>query len=137
MSNKLCYADAVKLLDGGDKGIIAALDKLTGGLLLAGTGGGGHLLLSMFDVQGELGRLNRELVRGVGDRLRGLGRFGRTERHALDPINREMDARELPDSECEVTSAFGVLSEERAVSVANAIIRLWVCSSRPAGGDDL
>jgi len=82
MSNKLCYADAVKLLGGADKRIVSALDKLTGGLLLAATGGGGMFVLSLFDVQGELARLNRELVSSLGDQVRGLGRFDRTERLA-------------------------------------------------------
>jgi hypothetical protein len=82
MSNKLCYADAVKLLGGADKGIVSALDRLTGGLLLAATGGGANFVLSLFDVEGELARLNRELVSGLGDQLRGLGRFDRTQRLA-------------------------------------------------------
>ena len=80
MSSKLSYADAVKLLGGADKGIVSALNKLTGGLLLATTGGGGQFLLSLFDVQGELARLNRELVGRLGDQLRGLGLLDRTER---------------------------------------------------------
>lgn len=79
-NNKLCYADAVKLLGGADKRIASALDRLTGGLLLATSGGGANFVLSLFDVQGELARLNRELVSGLGDQLRGLGRFDRTER---------------------------------------------------------
>ena len=81
MSNNLSYADAVKLLGGADKRIVSALDQLTGGLLLA-TGGGASFVLSLFDVQGELARLNLELVSGLGDRLRGLGRFDRTQRLA-------------------------------------------------------
>jgi hypothetical protein len=80
MSSKLSYADAVKLLGGADKGIVSALNKLTGGLLLATTGGGGQFVLSLFDVEGELARLNRELVGRLGDQLRGLGRLDRTER---------------------------------------------------------
>jgi len=82
MSANLSYADAVKLLGGGDKGIVSALDRLTGGLLLAATGGGASFVLSLFDVQGELARLNQELVNRLGDQLRGLGRFDRTQRLA-------------------------------------------------------
>ena len=82
MSANLSYADAVKLLGGGDKGIVSALDKLTGGLLLAATGGGASFVLSLFDVQGELARLNQELVSRLGDQVRGLGRFDRTQRLA-------------------------------------------------------
>lgn len=80
MSANLCYADAVKLLGGADKRIVSALDRLTGGLLLAATGGGASFVLSLFDVQGELARLNQELVSSLGDQLRGLGRFDRTQR---------------------------------------------------------
>lgn len=80
MSNKLSYADAVKLLGGGDKGIVGALDRLTGGLVQATTGGTGQLLLSLFDAEGELASLNKKLVTGLGDKLRGLGRFDRTSR---------------------------------------------------------
>ena len=72
MSANLSYADAVKLLGGGDKGIVSALDKLTGGLLLAATGGGASFVLSLFDVQGELARLNQGLVSRLGDQVRGL-----------------------------------------------------------------
>jgi hypothetical protein len=82
MSNNLCYADAVKLLGGADKRIVSALDRLTGGLLLAATGGGATFVLNLFDVQGELARLNLELVSGLGDRLRGLSRFDRSHRLA-------------------------------------------------------
>jgi hypothetical protein len=81
MSNSLSYADAVKLLGGADKRIVSTLDRLTGGLL-AGTGGGASFLLSLFDVQGELARLNMQLVSGLGDHIRGLGRFDRTQRLA-------------------------------------------------------
>jgi hypothetical protein len=80
MSANLSYADAVKLLGGGDKRIVSALDRLTGGLLLAATGGGASFVLSLFDVQGELAQLNQELVSRLGDQLRGLGRFDRTQR---------------------------------------------------------
>ena len=79
-SNKLCYSDAVKLLGGADKRIVSALDRLTGGLLQAATGGGANFVLSLFDMQGELARLNRELVHSLGDQLRGLSRFDRTQR---------------------------------------------------------
>jgi len=71
-NNKLCYSDAVKLLGGADKRIVSALDRLTGGLLQAATGGGATFVLSLFDMQGELARLNRELVHSLGDQLRGL-----------------------------------------------------------------
>lgn len=80
MPDRLCYADAVKLLGGSNSALIAALDRLTGGVLLAATGGGAEFALSLFDAKGELARLSGELVGGLADRLRGLGRFDRTER---------------------------------------------------------
>lgn len=80
MSSKLGYADAVKLLGGADKGVVPALNKLTGGLLVAAIGGGASFVLSLFE--GELARLNQALVSGLGDQLRGLGRFDRTQRLA-------------------------------------------------------
>lgn len=82
MSKGLSYADAVKLLGGADSRVVAALDKLVGGLLLGATGGGGQFVLNLFDAKGELARLSEELVHGLGTRLRGLGRFDRTERLA-------------------------------------------------------
>lgn len=80
MPRMLSYADAVRLLGGNDNRVVRALDRLTGGLLLAATGGGASFVLSLFDAKGELARLSDELVSGLGDRLSGLGRFDRTER---------------------------------------------------------
>ncbi|WP_373318244.1 NACHT domain-containing protein, partial [Planotetraspora kaengkrachanensis] len=78
--SKLSYADAVKLLGGSGSSLVTALDKLTGGVLLAATGGGVEFALNLFDAKGEMARLSGALVSGLGDRMRGLGRFDRTER---------------------------------------------------------
>ncbi|MGR6921115.1 NACHT N-terminal helical domain 7-containing protein [[Actinomadura] parvosata] len=75
------YTNAVKIL-GAETGLVDALDRLTGGLLLAATGGGSQLALSLFDAKGELARLSRQLGTGLGARLRGLDRFSRTQRIA-------------------------------------------------------
>lgn len=80
MGRELGYADAVKLLGGVDSRVVAALDRLTGGLLLAASAGGGALVLNLFEAKGELARLSGELVSGLGACMRGLGRFDRTER---------------------------------------------------------
>lgn len=80
MSNKLSYSDAVKLLGGADSRVVAALDRLTGGVLLTVAASGGLFALSLLDAKGELAKLSAELVSGLGDRLRRLGRFDRTER---------------------------------------------------------
>jgi hypothetical protein len=61
---------------------VGALDRLTGGLLLASAATGHGFALSLFDPKGELAKLSADLVRGLGERLRGLDRFTRTERLA-------------------------------------------------------
>ncbi|MDH2428021.1 ATP-binding protein [Sphaerisporangium sp. TRM90804] len=81
MRAKLSYADAARLLGGGGP-VLEALDRVTGGLLLAATGGGSELALSLFDAKGELARLSHQLVSGLGERMRGLSRFDRTDRLA-------------------------------------------------------
>ncbi|MFI6494499.1 NACHT domain-containing protein [Streptomyces sp. NPDC050564] len=78
----LSYRDAVRLLGGSQGRTVEALDRLTGGLLLATSGTGIGLLSSLFDVRGELARLSAGLVQGLGERARGLTRFERSERMA-------------------------------------------------------
>ncbi|HEV2637512.1 MAG TPA: hypothetical protein VGX23_20340 [Actinocrinis sp.] len=62
MARELSYADAVKLLGGTDSRVVAALDRLTGGLLLTATGGGSVLALNLFDAEGEFAKLSGEEV---------------------------------------------------------------------------
>jgi hypothetical protein len=78
----LCYSDAVTLLGGQGNKTIAALDRLMGGLLLVASAGGSGFVVNLFDAKGELVRLSHELVSGLSERLRGLGRFSRSERLA-------------------------------------------------------
>jgi hypothetical protein len=78
----LSYADAVHLMGGRESRTVAALDRLTGGLLLAASAAGAGFALSLFNAKGELARLSAELVQGLGQRARGLDRFSRTERLA-------------------------------------------------------
>ncbi len=80
MTKSLSYTDAVKLLGGADHRLITLVNRLTGGVLSAATGGTAELLINLFDVQGELADLSGDLIRGLGDRMRGLTRFDRTER---------------------------------------------------------
>jgi hypothetical protein len=82
VSKSFTYADAVKLLGGGDSRVVAAIDRLAGGLLLAAAAGGSGLALGLFEAKGELTRLSMELVNHLSERLRGLSRFSRTERLA-------------------------------------------------------
>jgi hypothetical protein len=78
----LSYADAVSVMGGRDSRTVVALDRLTGGLLLAASAAGGGFALSLLGAKGELARLSDELVRGLGQRMRGLDRFTRSERLA-------------------------------------------------------
>ena len=82
MTRGLCYSDAVTLLGGQGNKTIAALDRLMGGLLLVASAGGSGFVVNLFDAKGELVRLSHELVSGLSERLRGLGRFSRSERLA-------------------------------------------------------
>ena len=59
---------------------MALLDRLAGGVLLAASASGPGLVLSLFDGKAELARVSGDLVAGLGDRLRGLDRFSRTQR---------------------------------------------------------
>ncbi|WP_067458226.1 NACHT domain-containing protein [Actinomadura macra] len=82
MARGLSYADAVKLLGGTDSAIVTALDRLTGGILLAASSGGSALALSLFDAKGELFRHGHALVGRLVEKKNGLGRADRTERLA-------------------------------------------------------
>jgi hypothetical protein len=73
------YADAVKLLGGGSP-LVKALDRALGGLLLAATGGGSELAISLFDGKTEAVRLADWMVTGLRDKIKGYGRYDRTQR---------------------------------------------------------
>ncbi|MET0136617.1 MAG: hypothetical protein ABW215_23760, partial [Kibdelosporangium sp.] len=81
MAVGLSYADAVRLLDAGDSRLVAALDRLTGGVLLAAAATGAGFVFSLFDPKAELARLSMQLVNGLRDRLRG-SRAERSDRLA-------------------------------------------------------
>ncbi len=72
MARSLSYADAVGLLGGREDRTVAALDRLTGGLLLVASATGAGFALSLFDPKSELTRLSDDLVSGLADRMRGL-----------------------------------------------------------------
>lgn len=126
MAKGVTYADAVKLLGDGDSRIVAALDRLAGGILLAAAASGVGFVLSLFDPKAELARLSRELVNGM--RLGGRKRADRSERlaaaHAvlvmaayfetLNEVQLPFDIREL-----ELTAAD---QRELASSALNASI---------------
>ncbi|MBB4740621.1 hypothetical protein BJY16_004080 [Actinoplanes octamycinicus] len=79
MARSLSYSDAVRLLGGQDSKVVAAIEKITGGVLLAATPAV-PALLGLFDAKAELVRLSHDLVRGFADRRSGLSRYSRTER---------------------------------------------------------
>ncbi|MDQ1286503.1 MAG: hypothetical protein QG622_68 [Actinomycetota bacterium] len=81
MARGLSYSDAVTLL-GAPGQVAEAMDRLTGGLLLAGAAAGSPFALALFDPKNELSRLSGQLVSGSVERLRGLTRFDRSQRVA-------------------------------------------------------
>ncbi|MDI6098748.1 hypothetical protein QLQ12_09065 [Actinoplanes sp. NEAU-A12] len=108
MSKVVGYADAVELLGGGSP-LVKALDRALGGLLLAATGGGSQLAISLFDSKAEAVRLGEWVITGLRDRTKGYGRYDRTQRlraahtiiamaaffGALDDIDLPFDVRSL------------------------------------------
>jgi len=80
MSKALSYADAVRVLDGGAPNkVVTALDRLSGGALLALSATGSTLALSLFDARSEFFRLTNDLVSRLTTRLRDAGRMERGE----------------------------------------------------------
>ncbi|WP_121390508.1 hypothetical protein [Actinokineospora cianjurensis] len=77
--HRLTYRDAVKILGTGNSPVVAALDKVLGGLLL-GTTLVSADAPSVFDAKFELSRLANELVAGWLDRCRKLSQFDRVQR---------------------------------------------------------
>jgi hypothetical protein len=75
----LSYADAVKLLGGQDSKAVTALDRATGGLLLAAVPFA-PAVIGWFDARAEFVRLGHELVRAASERRSGLSRHTRTRR---------------------------------------------------------
>ena len=81
MSTKdLSYHDAARILGGTDNAAIAALDKIMGGLLLAGTITGHPLAISLFEAKDEFVKLSEAAWKAVADRAIGLTQYQRTQR---------------------------------------------------------
>lgn len=79
MSRALSYTDAVRLLGGGESRIVAALDQVTGGLLL-GAAASAPALIALLDAKTEVVRLGNELITSLFERRAGLHRYDRTRR---------------------------------------------------------
>ena len=60
----LSYTDAVLLVGGRNNRTVVALDRLTGGALLAAPVAGGGFVLNLFEAKGELHR-GRRPARGT------------------------------------------------------------------------
>ncbi|MEV4176765.1 hypothetical protein [Nonomuraea sp. NPDC049709] len=78
MGQPIRYADAVRLLGGKGK-VIVALDKIMGGLLLGTATAGFGDVLGLIDAKAEAVRLLHELIGPLRDKLAGLNRHSRTE----------------------------------------------------------
>jgi hypothetical protein len=99
----LTYADAVRLLGRRDSPLVRAIDLITGGLVLGAGAVFPTAVLGWLDARDEFVRLCRELVDGVSEHGRGLGRLDRTQRIAaahtvvvVTAFFEAVDAAELP-----------------------------------------
>ncbi|MGW4211048.1 NACHT domain-containing protein [Lentzea sp. NPDC004789] len=86
MRRTYSYREAVQILGGKDHPTVAALDKLLGGALLAGSLGLGQVL-DLFDAKPDFTRLLSDLANKVSEKRRGLDRYSRTQRlHAAHAV---------------------------------------------------
>jgi len=81
MSRVLTYADAVRILGGGESRLVSALDQVSRGLIL-GAVPTLPALVGWLDARVEFVRLCQGLVRRAAERRSGLRRLDRTERLA-------------------------------------------------------
>lgn len=72
----------MKLLGEQSSATVTALDRLAGGLLLVASASGVSGALGLLEAKNEFAQLSQDLVRGLSNRIRGLGRFSRSERLA-------------------------------------------------------
>ncbi|GLY92458.1 NACHT domain-containing protein [Actinoallomurus iriomotensis] len=140
----LSYRDAVRLL-GGQSGTAKALDRLSGGLLLAASATGSAFVLSLFDARGELARLSGALVTELGDRIRGLDRFQRSERlaaahavivltayfEALAGLDLPFDVERIEPSEQVALAGGGPPGANRPADLATGLLKAEVPMPAP------
>jgi hypothetical protein len=74
MRRSLGYADAARMLGGGESPAVKLLERISvaGGLLIPG--------INLISVCKEIVKLGEDILKGLGERLRGLDRMSRTER---------------------------------------------------------
>jgi hypothetical protein len=96
------YADAVKLLGAKENRVMAALDRIVGGILTSGATMGLSELLSWFDAKVDVVRLSHELLIKGGEARSGLSRYSQTERaeaaHAVVVVVAFFDAVDALDT---------------------------------------
>ncbi|WP_439658042.1 NACHT domain-containing protein [Lentzea sp. HUAS TT2] len=86
MRKTYSYNEAVKILGGRDHPVIAAMDKVLGGALLAGSLGLWQVL-DLFDAKPDFLRLSNELISKVSAKRRGVSRYTRTQQlHAAHAV---------------------------------------------------
>jgi hypothetical protein len=80
------YNEAVKILGGREHPIVAAMDKLLNGALLAGSLGLWQVL-DLFDAKPDFIRLSNELISKVSEKRRKVSRYTRTQQlHAAHAV---------------------------------------------------
>lgn len=117
MRRTYSYTEAVKILGGKDHPVVAAMDKVLGGALLAGSLGLWQVL-DLFDAKPDFTRLFSELATKVSEKRRGLSRYSRTQRlqaaHAVIVVTAFFEAfREL-----ELPFTFSAEDDEHVVPFA-------------------
>lgn len=86
MRKTYSYNEAVKILGGREHPIVAAMDKLLNGALLAGSLGLWQVL-DLFDAKPDFIRLSNELISKVSEKRRKVSRYTRTQQlHAAHAV---------------------------------------------------
>jgi len=79
MRNTMTYRDALRILDKDPKGLVV-LDRALGGILSIATGGTSDTVLSIFDAQGRIIRIGRDVITDLRSQLQPSTRTQRTKR---------------------------------------------------------
>ncbi|WP_330275682.1 ATP-binding protein [Lentzea sp. NBC_00516] len=86
MRKTYSYNEAVKILGGKEHPVVAAMDKVMGGALLAGSLGLWEVL-DLFDAKPDFIRLSNELISKASAKRRGVSRYTRTQQlHAAHAV---------------------------------------------------
>lgn len=124
MAKTLSYADAALLLGGRDNPVVTALDRATGGLMLAAVPAF-PAVLGWFDAKVEFARLGQDLVRGFVERRSGLSRYGRTQRieaaHSVLVVTAYFEALAASDLPFRFTDLDLSRAEQESLASAAAI----------------